>query len=59
MRGYEPSILYIRNLLIRPVLCIMLEVNFRECPKGEVRRILILGTWVNIAWLLHWWFIDP
>jgi hypothetical protein len=21
--------------------------NFRECPKGEVRRILIPRTWVN------------
>jgi hypothetical protein len=24
-------------------------MDFRECPKGEVRRILILGTWVNRA----------
>jgi hypothetical protein len=23
--------------------------NFRESPKGEVRRITILGTWVNKA----------
>jgi uncharacterized protein YjbI with pentapeptide repeats len=27
--------------------CRMLEVNFRECPKGEVRRILIPRTPVN------------
>jgi hypothetical protein len=25
----------------------MLEVNFRECPIGEVRRIPILGNSVN------------
>ena len=23
------------------------KANFRECPKGEVRRILILRRWVN------------
>jgi hypothetical protein len=26
---------------------LFLAATFRECPKGEVRRILILGTWVN------------
>jgi hypothetical protein len=25
----------------------MLEVNFLELRKGEVRRILLLRTWVN------------
>jgi hypothetical protein len=23
------------------------KFNFRECPKGEVRRIPLLGTWMN------------
>ena len=32
---------------IGPRLCIMLEVNFRESPKGEVRRISIPRTRVN------------
>jgi hypothetical protein len=35
-----------------PGLCIMLEVNFRECPKGEVRRILIPRNRVNRLWAL-------
>src|SRR5829696_753096 len=28
-------------------LCRMLDINFAECPKGEVRRISILGTSVH------------
>jgi hypothetical protein len=28
-------------------LCRMLDINFAECPKGEVRRILIPRTSVN------------
>jgi hypothetical protein len=27
----------------------MLDINFAECPKGEVRRIPIPRTWVNNA----------
>ena len=32
---------------IRAGLRILLEVTFREFYKGEVRRIPILGSWVN------------
>ena len=30
-----------------------MKVDFRECPKGEVRRIYILRGWVNK--LLRYW----
>ena len=32
---------------VGPGLCIMLDTNFRESPKGEVRRIPIPRTPVN------------
>jgi hypothetical protein len=30
-----------------PSTPLLTNLNFGECPKGEVRRIEILGTWVN------------
>jgi hypothetical protein len=32
---------------MRPSLCSILDMNFRECPKSEVRRIPLPRTRVN------------
>jgi hypothetical protein len=43
-----------RGLALRHRTGVMRDMNFRECPKGELRRISIPRTTVNIMMFIFY-----